>query len=295
MTTPRARRWCFTSFKDDFAYGKERAMLSERIRFIICQKESCPDTSRVHFQGYVAFKRPIRMTSVKTILGDDSLHLEVSRGTEQDSVNYCSKEDTRIGGPWSYGERQECGTRNDLNEVKEMIKDGKSNLQVAELIPFDRYCRNYKAFDSYRHLFNRTKQDWRQLSVYWIWGEAGTGKSRWAWASAGLENIYLMTSNIWADGYEAQEILLLDDWTTSQFPLRYMLQLMDGHPLPLQTKGGWTFASWTTVIITTNFNPEEIYTEIFERYPKRKDAFMRRITSIVEMKEGTIMPNIIIN
>lgn len=68
------------------------------------QKEKAPETGREHFQGYVALKSPMRLSGVKTLLGDDTAHLEPCKGSPLQSWEYCTKEDTRVDGPWTYGD-----------------------------------------------------------------------------------------------------------------------------------------------------------------------------------------------
>ena len=70
---------------------------------------------------------------MKNLLGSDRIHLETAQGTKDQNIKYCSKEDTRIDGPWEFGDREtHQGTRTDLNAVAEDVKAGKSLEDIAE-------------------------------------------------------------------------------------------------------------------------------------------------------------------
>lgn len=91
----------FTIFSENW----DHACLShEKITRAAVQKEKAPETGREHFQGYLSLTAPMRLSGVKAILKDDTAHLEVCKGTPKQSWDYCTKEDTRIDGPWTYGE-----------------------------------------------------------------------------------------------------------------------------------------------------------------------------------------------
>jgi len=46
-------------------------------------------------------------------------------------------------------------------------------------------------------------------------------------------------------------VLLIDDFY-GWIAYGYLLRLLDGHPVQMETKGGHTHACWETVIITSN-------------------------------------------
>lgn len=77
MASQRLRNWCFTAYKDPSAidWNNERT-----VRYIVFQREQCPETQRIHWQGYVEFTVPYRMAAVKDRFNDRTLHLEARRG-----------------------------------------------------------------------------------------------------------------------------------------------------------------------------------------------------------------------
>ncbi len=94
---PRYRRWCFTSYleKEHFT-----SISMDNVIWLIAGSEICPTTGRLHVQGAIIFQNARTMAAVKTSLGDTEIHLERMNGTPQQSLVYCSKEDSA---PFSLG------------------------------------------------------------------------------------------------------------------------------------------------------------------------------------------------
>ena len=73
--------WCFTTYK----VGSELTVPDsfKWFRYCVYQKEKCPTTQRVHFQGYIEFTRSVRMNKVKTLFNDKTMHLEPNKDLER--------------------------------------------------------------------------------------------------------------------------------------------------------------------------------------------------------------------
>lgn len=71
-----------------------------------------------HFQGFVEFKEPHRLTQVKTLLGR-RYHIERARGTPKQASDYCKKD----GDYQEFGELRTTGPgrRNDWNAFREFV------------------------------------------------------------------------------------------------------------------------------------------------------------------------------
>lgn len=97
----RARNWCFTSYKPTLATAMVTALDGVPCEYIF-QEERCPNTGRLHLQGYVAFKDARTMSSVKNILGDPAVHLEQSKKKNRAAAElYCAKKASSTGPLWS--------------------------------------------------------------------------------------------------------------------------------------------------------------------------------------------------
>ena len=59
-------------------------------------------TGRLHFQFYIQAHRTQALSWVRKYIADRA-HWEQARGNVQQCIDYCSKDDTRVAGPWTAG------------------------------------------------------------------------------------------------------------------------------------------------------------------------------------------------
>lgn len=93
------RSYVFTIHTDDVP----ESFPGPSIRGAVWQQERCPTTERLHLQGYVEFDRPCRIRQAKIALGYNDAHLEERKGSREQAIDYATKEDTRVAGPWKQG------------------------------------------------------------------------------------------------------------------------------------------------------------------------------------------------
>jgi len=86
--TDKATRWAFTAFEAQWELFKVVPEITAEQGW---QIETCPDTSRKHYQGYIRTKRQCRFAQMKKAY--PGVHLEVARNWDA-LVNYCKKVDT---------------------------------------------------------------------------------------------------------------------------------------------------------------------------------------------------------
>lgn len=70
-------------------------VLNGPITFIIGQLEICPTTQRRHYQLYAESSKPLSRTQWKQHLGNNGAHIELRRGSQQQAIDYCTKQETR--------------------------------------------------------------------------------------------------------------------------------------------------------------------------------------------------------
>ena len=89
----RLRDWCWTLYPDTVGENKTRTWLEYlelKSRYTVYGIEICPESKKVHFQGYSEFKAPIaKKTLVNLGCG---VHLEARRGTREQARDYCTGE-----------------------------------------------------------------------------------------------------------------------------------------------------------------------------------------------------------
>lgn len=268
------RNWVFV--ENEGGEGLVQALLSEGlppgVKYWVGQLEKAPDTGKLHFQSYVQLTRQQRMSWLKKNLSATA-HLERARGTPQQNKDYCTKEDTRVDGPWEFGTMTTQGQRSDLWEVKEAIDAGATEKSLADDY-FTTWCHNYKALREYKSLSVTPRN--APVETHVLYGGSGTGKSTYAktnWPDA----YYKSPQSEWWDGYAGQKVVIFDEHNSAWFKWDSFMTYLNplGTPVKVEYKGGHHELQATVFVITTNKIPEEWY--------KTKDqacmsALYRRIT-----------------
>ena len=156
MTSPqesnrKIRCWVFTINNPSEDNLPEKLKANNAV-YCVWQKER-GDNNTPHLQGYVIFKSPRKFSSVRLYLACNP-HWEPRRGSHSQAKEYCIKEDTRIAGPWSFGEEPSGqGRRNDLVSLKRALDDGLSEREICDdddLFPV--WCRYFKSVERYKRL-----------------------------------------------------------------------------------------------------------------------------------------------
>lgn len=247
--------------------------------FAVWQLEVCPETRRPHFQGYVEYKNPVRMGFVKAHFGGDRLHVEARRGSRESAVTYCTKEDTRIAGPWDVGSlpSKSQGKRTDLHDVADALLEGRSLSAVAESYPVS-FIKYHRGIQSLHGIRARNRREWRTLTVDVFIGESGAGKTRRA-ISEHSESYFILDQGerVWFDGYDGELALIIDDFY-GWIKYGKLLRILDGHPFRCEIKGSFTWAAWTHVIVTSNDHPRTWYDRGLT------PALRRRITKVTRFR-----------
>lgn len=287
----RTKYWLLTFFKDEIiqthqSYFKEIFQENEqKIQYFVYQIERAPDTGRLHIQAYLCLRDRARLPGVKQLVKDQTVHCEPRRGTHKQAVDYCTKEETRIEGPFEYGEEPLDSRKRKLDDIKKSIDEGWTDLDIANE-HFGIWCRYFKAFREYRMLSQPTRNFKTEVRVYY--GPTGVGKSRRASYEAG-PNAYRKPLGEWWDGYDGESNVIIDDYYGW---LRFdeLLRCLDRYPHRVPIKGGFVNFAPRLVIITSNVEPRGWYdTERINQF--RFDALVRRFDVVEEMTEQWTEPD----
>lgn len=120
---------------------------------------------------------------------------------------------------------------------------------------------------------------WRDLSVTYIFGETGAGKTRSVMDKYGYVNCYRVADYKHPfDTYDGQDVLIFEEFRSS-LKLADMLNYLDGHPLLLPCRYFNCQACFTKVSFTTNIPPDEQYMAADKL---TRQAFWRRIHKVME-------------
>lgn len=243
-----------------------------------------------HTHLFIAGTGGIKFLTVKTKFS--TAHIDFCRGTAQDNRDYVrkegkykgsTKEETNIPDTFEeFGtmplERQ--GQRNDLIELYDMIKSGMTNFEILETNP---ECINYiEKIDRCRYIVKQEqyKNTFRNVKCTYIYGEAGSGKSRSVMDRFGYENVYRVTDYSHPfDSYNGQDIVVFEEFRSS-LKIQDMLNYLDGYPLELPCRYNNKVACFTKVYIISNISLTEQYYDIQRNYEETWKAFLRRLHEV---------------
>jgi len=257
--------------------------------YLCFQQERAPTTGQVHYQGFCSLRRPARMSTVKGYL--PGAHLEVSRDYFG-SIDYCFKEDSRVPGtdPVEYGDfakgvpRQ--GKRSDLIESAELVNNGASRAEIADLYPsvvirygagLERLSRWSSSSAPLSAVRDRTKG----VDVFVYWGPTRSGKTRAVYDQC--PKLYAKSpEHKWWDGYSGEDVVLVDDFDGRTGKdgnwITYWLRVCDRYPLTVEVKGGCVSMLATRFYFTSNKHPDDWWPSAVAQ--SHKDAFMARVTEV---------------
>ncbi len=267
---------------DPYAVYSSFITSAPKLRFAIWQLECAPTSGQKHIQGYLEFTSSMRLSAVKRFLSLPTCHLEGRRGSRQQAISYCGKEETRLAGPWQIGDsRISPGKRSDLSEVTDRILSGKPLADLVEEYPnqYVRYRRGIEAL--YGQLAHKRQSVWRDVTVLVYWGDTGTGKTRLALGEGEVPFFVLdQGDRIWFDGYTGQPRLVIDDFY-GWIKYGVLLRILDGHPYRCEIKGGFFPALWTEVVITSNKHPSDWYSAGLTAALERRLTEIRHFSTLV--------------
>lgn len=284
---PRGRYWCFTWFKDDLTDPCEidpladtRSIFPEKKAvYCIYQLEKAPDTGRLHLQGFIQFKNALTASALKELF--PGAHIELCTSSEKSNTRYCSKNQSRIAGPWLFGKPTSQGKRTDWDDVKDMAAAGSTKREIVLAHPKLAPC--FKGIEVLCQAVKGLPPIERTLRVWFLYGETRVGKTHRA--RTRFPEAYVVTGK-YCDGksfdmYDCESALILDEWRWDEWPLTLMDGILDKWRFQLQCRYYNKYAWWTEVIICSNQKPEDCYpaTSTLNRA-----CFLRRLTNCIEIE-----------
>lgn len=173
------------------------------------------------------------------------------------------KEDTRIEGPWEFGEKPKAKV--DWKEIRDLAKESK-----FEDIPAEQYIKYHHNLQKIA-TENLAPKNFEECRGIWIWGEPGTGKTTFARTEYG-EDVYIKPQSKWWDGYRGQQIVILDD-LDSDCLSHYLKIWADKWSCTGEVKHGTVALNYEKFIVTSNFSIDELFSKLPET---TREAIKRR-------------------
>lgn len=307
----RAYKICFTQKLDginynDF-YNNYKNIFNnnnDKIRFIIVGYEKSKEGYE-HFQGYIQFKKQMRMKGIKKLLCSDNVHIEKQLGTNTQARNYCWKgqfenKGTKYPQPSAilsyHGEfTAGQGERKDILKVKDLLDKGLTHYDICNEDDkyFQSYGRYHNFFEKYKLWSDNVKYNKcrKELECYILFGHKDTGKTQSILNKYGCKNCYILKdpkrdNKNW-NGYESQLVLIIDDFY-SWIPFNDILRILDNKPYRVRMLNGYRWAQWIKVFITSNKSPDEWYINIQQDISMSEavTAFYSRFKECLKVTRG---------
>lgn len=293
-TKGRFCKW-FLTIWPELNMGVLEEVLNEQCKWWVMQRERCPSTDRLHYHFACHLREGKTFAELKRILDIDSVGTAQSfklwggDGGIQRVIQYCSKEATRVDGPWSGGDLPNKKRR--AGDVMiQMVTSGAPDADIVRAFPFQ--VRNLAlirdALSREVVLADRTGPP----EVWFLHGEPGTGKTRFFFDMEPDHNniIILRTppkSGTWFfNGYRQQRITLFDDAAPpDEGNIVEWLRVLDRYPMTVDVKGGHVKFNSPVIGITTNLNWDQWVVALS---PGHRIAIRRRITHVREITETTL-------
>lgn len=123
----------------------------EPVTYLVYQRESGNEKNREHWQIYAESSKGLSIKAWQLALSCAGAHCEKRCGTQQQAVDYCKKEDTRLSGPFEFGALTvNKNNKRALDETySDAIGSATSAAEFIELVTAGDPC-SIKAFNNIR-------------------------------------------------------------------------------------------------------------------------------------------------
>lgn len=252
----RSRAYCFTinNHNDTDASQLQALCDSGKVKYLVAGKE-VGEEGTPHIQGYCMFKSPTAFSTLKGFLS--RAHIEVARGTPEENITYCTKDEDYI----EFGDRpmtaKQAGEKGreywetQLKAAREnRLEDVDPKLQMS-------HWKNIVAIRDYylKDLGNEYRPG---IKNYWLHGPTRSGKSRAV--REAFTDIYYKMANKWWENYGMQEVVLIEDLDKTHHVLGHHLKLWaDNYPFRGEIKNHSVMARPKHIVVTSNYHPKDIW------------------------------------
>lgn len=112
-----------------------------------------------------------------------------------------------------------------------------------------------------------------ERTIHVFWGRTRTGKSRRAWAEAGLDAYPKNSRTKFWDGYRGQEHVVIDEFRGT-VDIANILTWFDRYPVIVEVKGSSVPLVAKTIWVTSNIPPQSWYPDLDR---ETMDALLERL------------------
>jgi hypothetical protein len=265
----RNRNYFFTWNNPPDDYGTYLQSLSTK--YLVYQLESGASGTR-HVQGMCSFSSAKSHSAARKLL--PGCHVENTRDVAA-AIKYCKKDESRLEGPWEFGTPPAQGKRTDIAAAASAIDSGETLSSVAKQFP-SVFIKYHRGLTAYASIVTDARSE--PPLVYVFTGPTGTGKTRRAFEES--PDAFWKEKGDWWDGYCAHKTVIIDEFA-NDFPLTYLLRVLDRYPMRVPVKGGFVQLVANKFYITSNIDLDEWYPNALDAH---KLALRRRITEHIRFQ-----------
>lgn len=286
--TQKQKNWCVTLF--DF-HGKGTGIVGPintptiEHTYAIFGREACPTSGKPHIQGFISCTSPQRFSALqKAFVG---AHLTPARGTQAENRKYCSKD----------GDFIEFGAVHESRGEKERARwasawDACKDNRLDD-VPYDIRFRFYGTCKKIAVDHMRPLPSIPTLDNHWVCGPTGMGKSRGT--KLRYPDHYPKNANKWWDGYQSQPTVIIDDFDKAHSVLGHYLKIWADHnPFLAETKGGSMLIRPKRIIVTSNWEPSEIWEDEQTLAPLLRRFSLLRVLAPVDFSTVVVVDDSVI-
>lgn len=239
-----------------------------KYKYLVIGKEIAPTTGTPHIHAYVYLKDAKTFSSMKKKF--PRANIKLCDGSPQQNRTYCIKDKEYE----EFGTIPEQGKRTDIERIRDQVNQGLGLEEIVETATSYQSIRTAEVLLKYKE----KKRNFKPL-VKWYYGSTGTGKTRTAYEENEGKRIYTaMDTAKWFDGYDAHEVLIIDDMRRDFIKFHNLLKLLDRYEFRVETKGGTRQMLAKTIIITSPHSPEQLWSN----HEEDIQQLLRRIDEVRE-------------
>ncbi len=268
----RAKHWFLTinnpTWEDGQAFTEDGGTtMAPHLAYLMLGSHKGEKKKTPHIHAVIALKKQLRFNAVKKLY--PRANISKRKGTVEECAVYLDKE----------GTMQEWGTRpaslsqrnkRNWDQAFQLAKEGK-----LDEIPSDMLIRYYHAFKRIRQDNPPKYEDLDSHQNYWVVGDTGNGKSRYA--RKRWPDYFDKAPNKWFIGYKGQTTVLIDDLQPEHcvYLSWYIKRWADLYAYPYESKGGGGNMRPKHIVITSQYTISECFPDL-----KKCNAISRRFKEI---------------
>ncbi len=258
-----------------------------------CMCDEIGEQGTLHTHLYLVFRNPAEFSMIQERFY--GAHIEIAHGSHHENRDYIRKEgkwqddakhETNL--PDTFEESGELPPEQDRRQkqteaIMEMVENGASNAEILREYPTAMTRLSHIEQARQTLLEDEYRKKWRTLSVTYLHGKTGTGKTRSVMDNYGYENVYRVTDYAHPfDDYKCEKVIIFEEFRSSLL-IADMLKYLDGYPVMLPCRYANKVACFDTVYIISNIPLEQQYPNVQHNEPETYRAFLRRIHNIEEL------------